>query len=774
MSERPDEQTRLADAPGMVGASPDRLRVLAEQQAAVRRSARQRVSRDDLSVLVEQQAALRRVATLVAAEVSSSELLFAVANEMGRCLNLPGACVCRYENDSVVVLAVDVDDPSDNEMVSGTRFALGGENVATSVLRTGRPARLDSHENATGAIGEQMRLSGVGSIVGVPIIVAGQVWGMAAAAAQAPEVVPPDAEAWIGDFADLLATAIVNAATRDQLYTLAEQQAALRRIATLVAQGASPDEVFSVVAKEIGRCLQVPGAAVSRYEQDAVVVLAMAPVPPRVKDMVPPRVRFPLGGDNVATKVCLTKQPVRMDSYDDATGTTGDLMRQLGARCTVAVPILVGDRVWGMASCGTNGDKPMPADTEERLTGFADLVGTSIANAEAREQLDASRDRLRELVRHQTGLRRVAELVARASAPAEVFAAVAEEMANCVDAYNATVARFESDEIIIEAIGRPDFQTPDRPAVGERFPMGGDHIAPIIARTGRPARMDSHEHAAGATAARIRDIGIQSMVGVPIIVGAQVWGVVAVASRTGPLPADTEARMADFADLVGTSIANAATRAELQASRHELIASRARIVAAADDARRRIERDLHDGAQQRLVSLGLQLRLAEGSVPPEQPLKEQLSGIVSGLTAVSSDLQEISRGIHPAILSEGGLGPALKALARRCPIPTNVDVLLERRLPESVEVAAYYVVAEALTNAAKYAQASQVSVCAEIKEDTLCLSIQDDGIGGADSRKGSGLIGLKDRVEVLGGHMKVISPPGSGTALHVTIPLTAE
>jgi signal transduction histidine kinase len=151
-----------------------------------------------------------------------------------------------------------------------------------------------------------------------------------------------------------------------------------------------------------------------------------------------------------------------------------------------------------------------------------------------------------------------------------------------------------------------------------------------------------------------------------------------------------------------------------------------------------------------------------------------MSGVVSGLTAVSSDLQEISRGIHPAILSEGGLAPALKTLARRCPVPADIDVLVEQRLPDSVEVSAYYVVAEALTNAAKYAQASKVNVCAEVKDGDLRVSIQDDGIGGADSRKGSGLIGLKDRVEVLGGHMKVISPPGSGTSLHVTIPLPAE
>jgi signal transduction histidine kinase len=232
-----------------------------------------------------------------------------------------------------------------------------------------------------------------------------------------------------------------------------------------------------------------------------------------------------------------------------------------------------------------------------------------------------------------------------------------------------------------------------------------------------------------------------------------------------PLPADTEERVSDFADLVAIAIANAAAR-------DDLIASRARIVAAADDARRRLERDLHDGAQQRLVSLGLQLRLAEGSAPPG--LKEQLAAVVSGLTAVSQELQQISRGIHPAILSKGGLGPALKTLARRCPVPVHVDVAVDRRLPDPVEVAAYYVVAEALTNAAKYAHASEVTVCAETKGVNLDLSIQDDGIGGADSRKGSGLIGLKDRVEVLGGYMQIASHPGTGTSVHVTIPVVAD
>jgi signal transduction histidine kinase len=248
--------------------------------------------------------------------------------------------------------------------------------------------------------------------------------------------------------------------------------------------------------------------------------------------------------------------------------------------------------------------------------------------------------------------------------------------------------------------------------------------------------------------------------------GERLWGLATVASaETAPLPADTEERINDFADLVATALANAATRAEL-------VASRSRIVAAADDARRRLERDLHDGAQQRLVSLGLEARMAERLVFPEQTdLQKHLSDLASGLTGVSTELQEISRGIHPAILSEGGLGPALKSLGRRSIVPVIFDVAIERRLPDAVEIAAYYVVAEALTNAAKHAQASQVKVRAETDDAQLYLSIRDNGVGGADARNGSGLVGLTDRVNAVGGQLKITSPPGNGTALDVAIPL---
>jgi signal transduction histidine kinase len=546
-------------------------------------------------------------------------------------------------------------------------------------------------------------------------------------------------------------------ASRDRLRTLAEQQAALRRVATLVAQGVSSSEVFGAVAEAMAQCLHLEHAVVLRFEADAAGIVICGRYGQSTVGE-----RYALDGDNVCARVLQTGRAARIDNHDDAAGPLAAHARELGIHCAVGVPVVVDGQLWGLALVASMQPNPLPPDTEARLGDFAELLATAIAGA-------AARDELAVLAEQQAALRRVATLVARGVNPSEVFSAVADEMFRCVNA-NAAVHRLEGDTLNIVALAGFDPGAPATPVVGESFPIFGsddDNIAAMVLRSGTAARVDSHKNAAGPIAARLREIGLDSVVAAPIIVDGSIWGVASVGAPE-PLPLNMEQRLCDFAELVATAIANAATR-------DELIASRARIVAAADDARRRLERDLHDGAQQQLVSLGLQLRLAESSVPPElQSLKEQLGGVVSGLTAISTDLQEISRGIHPAILSDGGLGPALKTLARRCPIPAKVDVLLDGRLRESVEIAAYYVVTEALTNAAKYANASQVNVCAQIQKDNLCLSIEDDGIGGADPRKGSGLIGLKDRVEVLGGHMEVISAPGSGTALHVTIPLTGD
>jgi signal transduction histidine kinase len=381
----------------------------------------------------------------------------------------------------------------------------------------------------------------------------------------------------------------------------------------------------------------------------------------------------------------------------------------------------------------------------------------------------SEQDELGVLAQLQAALRRVATLVARGVQPSEVFAAVATELARCLGTHYSALWRYQPDGAVTLLAASDDDPGLKKMPIGARFSLEGESISAMVLRTGRAARIDSFENAPGSIAARVRDVGLRVAVGAPIVAGDRVWGAAVVGSyRPEPLPPDTEARVGDFADLVATAIANAQAHSELTASR-------ARIVAAGDEARRRFERDLHDGAQQRLISLGLALRTAEAAVPPElHPLKKQMSDIVDGLVGVSEEVREISRGIHPAILSKGGLGPALKTLARRSTVPVELSLGVHERLPESAEVAAYYVVAEALTNTVKHAQAFKVDVRVDADDANLHLSIDDDGIGGAEVGKGSGLTGLMDRVEALGGTMKISSRIGCGTSLRVTIPLQAS
>jgi signal transduction histidine kinase len=295
--------------------------------------------------------------------------------------------------------------------------------------------------------------------------------------------------------------------------------------------------------------------------------------------------------------------------------------------------------------------------------------------------------------------------------------------------------------------------------------LGGRNLQAMIFQTRRPARIDDYAGASGKIADAAREYGLRSAVGVPVSVEGQIWGVMVAGSRADSLPAGTEERLAGFTELAATAIANA----EAQAA---LTASRARIVAAADATRRRIERNLHDGAQQRLVSLALELRAVEAAAPPGAcELVEQLDGVAAGLDSVLEELREIARGLHPAILADGGLRPALKTLARRSAVPVHLDMKLTGRLPEPVEIAAYYTVAEALTNAAKHAHATAADI--EVFENgaVLHVRVRDDGRGGADFSHGSGLVGLRDRAEALGGHLQLSSPPGAGTVLAIALPI---
>jgi signal transduction histidine kinase len=353
--------------------------------------------------------------------------------------------------------------------------------------------------------------------------------------------------------------------------------------------------------------------------------------------------------------------------------------------------------------------------------------------------LEVSRDDLSRLAEEQAALRRVATLVARGQPPDVIFNAVTEELAKLLQATEATMVRFQAD-------GSPAVVASWRTSGTDRR----TDVPPLV-ETGETRPDD--------------DRPPPSSVGAPIIVNGTRWGVLTAAREIGPpLPEEAETRIANFTDLVATAIANGDARTQLAASR-------ARIVTATDQARRKIERDLHDGTQQRLVSLALDLRMATSEIPDELPqLRSQLSSVVEGLSGAMNDLREISRGIHPAILSEGGLGPALKALARRSAIPVEVGGQIQTRIPPSVEIAAYYVVTEALANAAKHARASVVTVDAHVEGNVLRVSISDDGIGGADPAQGSGLLGLIDRIEALGGTITLTSPQGAGSTLQIRLP----
>jgi signal transduction histidine kinase len=383
--------------------------------------------------------------------------------------------------------------------------------------------------------------------------------------------------------------------------------------------------------------------------------------------------------------------------------------------------------------------------------------------ARARQRAETSEEARGRLEGEQAALRRVATLVARGVPPAVVFSSVAEEVGRLLNADVTHLVRCEPDvTVTVVAAWNQDGGTMP---VGDRWTLEDRNIPALVLGTGHPARIDDYAEASGSVSATMRELGIRSSVGCPIAVQGRRWGaVIASSARPEPLPEHTESRLAEFAELVATAIANSHARSELDASR-------ARIVAAADGARKRIERDLHDGIQQRLVALALELRAAEATVSPDLPeLRAQLVQVAGGLVGALDDLREISQGIHPAILAEGGLGPALKSLARRSAVPVELRVRLEIRLPEHVEVAAYYVVSEALANVAKHGRASAVGVSVAAADGGLHVSIRDDGIGGADPARGSGLTGLTDRVEALGGRIAVLSPVGQGTSVVVELP----
>jgi PAS domain S-box-containing protein len=708
-------------------------------------------SRDELGVLAEEQAALRRVATLVARETAPEAVFAAVGREVGEVLGVDATHLGRYEPDGTVVSLAQWGSYAG--VAIGARFPLEGDSVSARVLRTGRPARMDGYAEAPGVIADTVREIGIRFSIGVPISVAGRPWGVMIATSKGSNPFPAEAESRLQDFTELVATAISNASAHAQVRVLADEQAALRRVATLVAQQTPQVDVFRAIAEEIGRLLAVDSIEMVRYEEDRFGVIVASAGP--ITNAIPIGTRAPLEGRNIASLVFRTGRAARLDDPDEATGPFADRLFAAGVRSVVGTPIMVEGRLWGAVLAVTH-DAPLPPDTESRIGQFTELMATAIANAEARAEVARLAD-------EQAALRRVATLVAQGPPPRAVFGAVTGEVAELLDASAVSLARYDDDMLTVVAQrGRIAHVQ-----VGERFPLGATNVTSLVARTGRTARLDDLAAATGPIRDVARRAGVRSVVAAPVVVDGRTWGVLAaVWSDRGPPPDDTEERMARFAELLDTAIANAD-------SRDQLTASRGRVLAAGDDARRRVVRDMHDGAQQRLVHTIVTLKLAQRALDEDPSDAESLVAQALGTAErATAELRELAHGILPSVLAHGGLRAGVDAFVSRLDLPVDVDVLSER-LPPDIEASAYFIVAEALTNVVKHARAARATVRAAVDDGVLTLAVRDDGVGGANPQ-GHGLVGIADRVDALGGRLRIESEDRRGTLLAARLPLSTR
>jgi signal transduction histidine kinase len=420
--------------------------------------------------------------------------------------------------------------------------------------------------------------------------------------------------------------------------------------------------------------------------------------------------------------------------------------------------VVVEGRLWGAITVTAN--EPLPRDAEQRLEKFTELIATAVANAE-------SRDALSQLADEQAALRRVATLVVQGASPATVFDAVAAEMEALLQADGGlTMCRYEEDDELTVLAHRGAQEPQLRP--GRRIRHDDPNsVTATVRRTGQPARRDTYTDTHGSIGRVIERLRFRSGVGVPILVDGRVWGVtVANWMSEQPPPPDTEERMAQFGELLGTAIANADGRDQLNASR-------ARLLTTADEARRRVVRDLHDGAQQRLVHGIVSLNLVRQALEDDnRELRSLVDEALEQVELGNAELRELAHGILPANLTRSGLRAAIGTVVSRLNLPVRLDVP-DQRFPAEVEASAYFTVAEALTNVLKHAEATFAEVTVSATHEALRIEVRDDGVGGADP-DAAGLLGLQDRAAALGGALTIQSPVGGGTVLAATLPLTRE
>jgi signal transduction histidine kinase len=542
----------------------------------------------------------------------------------------------------------------------------------------------------------------------------------------------------------------------DMLGRLADEQSALRRVATLVAREAAPEEVFAAVAKEVAGVLGVRLTSVIRYDPaDTATQVGVwgREIP------YPVGTAWPANHGGVSGLIWRTGKPARVD-YTDVDGTIAAALVAESVRYAVGVPIIVDGRLWGAMMALSTDQAKLPDGIEDRLANFTELVATAIANTQAR-------DELRRLADEQSALRRVATLVAEGAAPFDVFDAVCEETARLMGATSVSLDRFTPDGFNVTMAGWS--VAGNHVPTGTRLPLDGDVINTLIGREQAPARIESYDGIEGPIAALVRSLGIRAQVGAPVVIEGSIWGaLIAGFDRAELLPPGAETRLARFAELIATGVANATARTEL-------LRTQRRVIEAADATRERLTRDIHDGAQQQFVNTLINLQIAQHKFSTEPDLSRQLLDRAAQEAIAGLDgLRELASGLHPAILTNRGLSAALDALAERLPLPVDLE-LAPGKLARALEASVYFFCSEALTNVIKHAQASTASIRIVEHANELIVEVRDDGIGGADPRAGgSGLRGLRDRIAALEGTLEIDSTrSGGGTTLTARIPVLA-
>jgi signal transduction histidine kinase/23S rRNA pseudoU1915 N3-methylase RlmH len=658
----------------------------------------------DLHRIAAEQAALRRVAEHVAHGTGQTQLFEAVTAEAAALIGDATTTLARFVGGrAFTVLAAHHGAAAVGSTVEVPADDAG---VVAEVLRTGRPARRDEH-GEDGERSPTMANAGVASGVAVPVVVDDRMWGLLSVVATG-HLLPTGTEQRLQRFAELVAAAVANRQARAKAEQLANQQAALRRVAELAAKGVPAEQVLGAVAAEASALAGVTFTTVLRYERDgSTEIMALSGSPSGLA----PGMRAAADGDGAVQRVWWTRRPAHIDDLGAMSGQWPRIAHGSGFSSSAAVPIVIRGDLWGVL-VAVGREEPIRAAVRDDLAGFADLAGTVIAATQARQELRALAD-------EQVALRRIADLVAHGADLDEVFGAVTTEASKLLGGLPAALQRHE-----------------------------GDESATTVAACGVGA---------AATVRATIDLAV------PVNVEGRVWGTLTVDATASAIPAGTEERLQQFAELAAAAIANAENKAQLKASR-------ARVVATADETRRRLQRDVHDGAQQRLVQTIITLKLARNTLARGGAAGDQISEALYHAERANTELRALVHGILPASLTQGGLRTGLESLIDDISIPVTLR-LNAPPLPTEIETNAYFIVAEALTNVVKHAHATHADVTVELTGGTLSIGVGDDGTGGADPAKGSGLTGLSDRAGAAEGTFTLTSTAGRGTTVHVSLPV---